>query len=70
MWGKSNQGFKDGCIVENKIKKLVEFLEDSIAEMHECADSDEYDDLEQHDCCVAAEAYEFVLNYVKRDMMD
>lgn len=56
--------------MENKIKKLVEFLEDSIAEMYEYADSDEYDDLEQHDCCVAAGAYEFVLNYVKRDMMD
>lgn len=56
--------------MENKIKKLVEFLEDSIAEMYEYANSDEYDDMEQHDCCVAAEAYEFVLKYVKRDMMD
>ena len=56
--------------MENKIKKLVEFLEDSIAEMYEYANSEEYDDVEQHDCCVVAEAYEYVLNYVKRDMMD
>ena len=56
--------------MEDKIKKLVKFLEDSIAEMYEYADSDEYDDVEQHDSCVAAETYEFVLNYVKRNIMD
>lgn len=56
--------------MENKIKKLVEFLEGSIAEMYEYANSDEYDDLEQHDCRVAAEVYEFVLDYAKRNMMD
>ena len=56
--------------MEDKIKKLVEFLEDSIAEMYEYANSDEYDDVEQHDCCIAAKAYQFVLNHVKRNMMD
>ncbi len=56
--------------MENKIKKLVEFLEDSIAEMYEYADSDEYDDLEQHDCCIAAEELERVLNFVKTEMID
>ena len=49
---------------ENKLKKLADFLKDSMAEMYEYADSDDYDDLEQHDCRIAAEAYEFVLNYV------
>lgn len=56
--------------MENKIKKLVEFLEESIAEMYEYSDSDEYDDCEQHDCDIAAEAYQHVLNYVKREMID
>jgi hypothetical protein len=53
---------------ETKLKKIADFLKDSIAEMYEYANSDEYDDLEQHDCCIAAEAYEFVLRYVKKLM--
>ena len=53
---------------ETKLKKIADFLEDSIAEMYEYANSDEYDDLEQHDCRIAAEAYEFVLGYVKELM--
>ena len=56
--------------MEDKIKNLVKFLEDTIAKMYEYANSDEYDDSEQHDCCIAAEAYEFVLNHVKRNIMD
>lgn len=56
--------------MENKIKKLVGFLEDSIAEMYEYANSEDYDDLEQHDCRVAAEELERVLHYVKTEMLD
>lgn len=56
--------------MENKIKKLVEFLEDGIAEMYEYANSEDYDDLEQHDCCVVSEELERVLNYVKTEMLD
>lgn len=55
---------------ETKLKKIADFLEDSIAEMYEYANSDEYDDLEQHDCCIAAEAYERVLSYVKELMCE
>ena len=55
--------------MKNKLKKLEDFLNDHIAEMYEYANSDEYDDLEQHDCRIAAEAYEFVLGYVK-DLMN
>ena len=56
--------------MENKIKKLVEFLEDGIAELYEYANSEDYDDLEQHDCCIAAEELKRVLNYVKAEMLD
>lgn len=56
--------------MENKIKKLVEFLEDGIAEMYEYANSEDYDDLEQHDCRIAAEELERVLNYVKTEMFN
>lgn len=51
--------------MEKKIESIIDFLKDSIAEMYEYADSDDYDDLEQHDCRIAAEAYEFVLSYVE-----
>lgn len=57
-------------MMKNKLEKLARFLEDSIAEMYEYADSEEYDDLEQHDCRIAAEAYEFVLNYVNELMCE
>ena len=56
--------------MKNKLKKLEDFLNDHIAEMYEYANSDEYDDLEQHDCCIAAEAYELVLSYVKELMCE
>lgn len=52
--------------MENNLNKLADFLKDSIAEMYEYANSDEYDDMEQHDCCIAAEAYEHVLSYVEK----
>ncbi len=55
---------------ETKLKKIADFLEDSRAEMYEYANSDEYDDLEQHDCRIAAEAYERVLSYVKELMCE
>jgi hypothetical protein len=54
--------------MENKLQNIIDFLNDSIAEMYEYANSDDYDDLEQHDCRIAAEAYEFVLNHVKKLM--
>ena len=55
--------------MKNKLKKLEVFLNESIAEMHEYANSDDYDDLEQHDCRIAAGAYERVLSYIK-DLMN
>lgn len=56
--------------MENKIKKLIEFLEDGIAELYGYTNSEDYDDLEQHDCYVAAQELEWVLDYVKTEMMD
>lgn len=51
------------------MKELLEIkkcLEDSIAEMESYAEDDEYDDCEQHDCRVAAEAYEQILAFVNK----
>lgn len=56
--------------MKNEIQKLIEFLNDSIKEMYEYSQSDDYDDLEQHDCRVTAEAYEFILNYVEDEMLN
>ena len=56
--------------MEDKIQKFVGWLEETIAEMYEYAESDEYDNLEQHDCRVAADAYELVLHYVKTELIE
>lgn len=48
------------------IDDVREFLKDSINEMtNYIEDKDNgYDDLERHDCTVAKEAYEYVLNAI------
>lgn len=50
-----------------RIKVIEEFLEDSITEMTDYIEDENngYDDLERHDCRIAREAYEYVLNYIK-----
>ncbi len=50
--------------MENKLELVKEFLEDSVAEMNEYIESDDYDDLDTHDCVIALEAYERVLRHV------
>lgn len=56
--------------MENKLEKLIEFLESGIADLYEWADDESYDDYEQHDCVVAAEELERVLHYVKTKLLD
>jgi len=49
----------------NKLDQVIEFLNEHIAEVTEYANSKEYSGLDQHDCRIAAEAYELVLNFVQ-----
>ena len=56
--------------MENKVEKLIKFLNDSITELYEYTEDEDYDDLEQHDCRTAAETLERVLNYVETEMID
>lgn len=48
-----------------KLDRIIEFLNDQISELTEYTDSEDFDELEKHDCNVAIETYELVLNYVK-----
>ena len=50
------------------IENIKDFLKDSIEEMtYYIEDKDNgYDDLERHDCRVARESYENVLNYIEK----
>ena len=50
------------------IENIKNFLKDSITEMEDYIDDEDngYSDLDRHDCAIAQEAYEFVLNYVNR----
>lgn len=47
------------------MKRIIEFLNDAISEMKGYIDGNEHNELEKHDCRVAKEAYEQVLNYVQ-----
>lgn len=62
--------FVDETEMENKTEKLIKFLNDSITELYGYAKDEDYDDLEQHDCRIAAKELEKVLNYVKTEMID
>ena len=52
----------------DRVNAIKEFLKDAIAEMNDYIDDENngYDDLERHDCRIACESYEYVLNYVER----
>ena len=52
----------------DKINAIKELLKDAIAEMNGYIDDEDngYDDLERHDCRIACEAYERILNCIER----
>lgn len=63
---KTKDDFYKGEPLMNKdIESIKMFLKSCIKEMEEYIEDDNYDDLEQHDCSVAQEAYEHVLHYVE-----
>lgn len=49
-----------------EVMRIKQYIEDSIAEMESYAEDPTYDDCEQHDCRVAAEAYEQILSFVNK----
>ena len=49
----------------DKTEKMIDFLEKEIAELTEYANSDNYDDLEKHDCRIAIEAYKNALKFAR-----
>ena len=48
------------------LENIKNFLKESIAEMEGYINDEDngYSDLDRHECVIAQEAYEFVLNYV------
>lgn len=50
------------------IEKLKKFLQATIEELNGYAEDEDndYDDCERHDCRIAAEAYEEVLNFIEK----
>lgn len=50
----------------DKVKQIKEFCEDSIVELRGYIESDDYDDLEKHDCWVALDTLEIVLGFIAK----
>lgn len=44
--------------------ELKEVLESNIAELNDYINGDDYDDLEQHDMCIAIETYQYVIDLI------
>lgn len=47
------------------MKQLIEFLAESIDELNGYLTGDEHDEIEKHDCKIAKEAYQNVLNFLQ-----
>lgn len=66
-WDTHNQVIVQAESTEKEVEKeVINYLEESIKEMDEYAISEEYDELEKHDCAVAAQAYRTILDYIKK----
>lgn len=55
----------DEVSVDLKMGRIINLLEDNISELTRYTNNDEYDDVEVHDCNVAIEAYQLVLDAIK-----
>ncbi len=50
----------------DKVKQIKEFCENNIVELKGYIESDDYDDLEKHDCWVVLDSYQLVLEFIRK----